>query len=97
MSILGFFIFLFVVPLCFYKFILNFDHLLVRLFILEFISLSFFLGLRLGIEYFNFELVFLLYFLVIVVCEGVLGLCLLVLLSFGYGGDFLFVFNKLLC
>ena len=41
--------------------------------------------------------VFLLYFLVIMVCEGVLGLSILILIRFSYGVDYLFNFNKLLC
>jgi hypothetical protein len=35
--------------------------------------------------------------LVIVVCEGVLGLSLLVISSFSYGGDWGKVFSNLLC
>jgi hypothetical protein len=97
MTIFSYFIFFIVVPVCVYKFIINFNHLLVRLFTLELVSLRFFLGLALSIGVFNLEVVYLLYFLIIVVCEGVLGLCLLVLLRFCYGGDYLFIFNKLKC
>lgn len=85
------------VPLAFFKFVLNYKHLLVSLLCLEFISLRFFIGLTTNLRFFNLESVFILYFLVIVVCEGVLGLCLLVILSFYYGRDYLFVFNKLVC
>nr|QFX74891.1 NADH dehydrogenase subunit 4L [Pleonexes koreana] len=97
MTFFSFFVFFFVIPLCLLKFILNLNHLLISLLILEFISLSFFFGLCSSMHFFNLELVFLLYFLVMVVCEGVLGLCVLVLMSFSYGMDYIFVFNKLLC
>ena len=97
MTFFSLFIFFFVIPLCVFKFILNFNHFLISLLVLEFISLRFFFGVSNRLQFFSLDYVFLLYFLVIVVCEGVLGLCILVLLSFTYGVDYLFVFNKLLC
>lgn len=91
------FLYFFIIPLVLLKFIINYKHLLVRLLCLEFISLRFFLGIRSRLDFFVCERVFLLYFLVIVVCEGVLGLCLLILLRFFYGDDYLFRYNKLTC
>ena len=70
---------------------------MVRLLTLELIRLFFFFGLGLSLDFFYLNGFFLLYYLVIIVCEGVLGLCLLVLISFSYGGDYLFVFNKIIC
>lgn len=90
-------VFFFIIPICLLKFMLNFNHLLISLLVLEFLSLRFFFGLSRSFHYLNLESVFLLYFLVIVVCEGVLGLCILVLISFSYGVDYIFTYNKLLC
>lgn len=87
----------FVIPLCLFKFIFNFNHLLISLMTLELISLSFFLVYSLNLQVFCLESFFLLYFLVIVVREGVLGLSLLILIRIYYGEDSVFVFNKLLC
>ncbi len=87
----------FLIPLCLFKFMLNFNHLLVSLLTLELISLSFFFVYVLSMQVFHLEVFFLLYFLVMVVREGVLGLSLLILLSFHYGEDSVFVFNKLIC
>ena len=44
------FIFFFVIPLCLFKFILNFNHFLITLLVLEFVSLRF-LFLVFPIEY----------------------------------------------
>nr|BBN80011.1 NADH dehydrogenase subunit 4L [Grandidierella fasciata] len=89
--------FLVVIPVCLLKFIFNFNHLLNSLLTLEFVSLSFLLGLSEIICVYDNHNVFLLYFLVMVVCEGVLGLSFLILMSFNYGNDYLFSFNKLTC
>lgn len=97
MTFLNIIIYFFIIPLCILKFILNFNHLLVRLITLELIALSFFFGLRINLQFMALDSVFLLYFLVIMVCEGVLGLSILILIRFSYGVDYLFNFNKLLC
>lgn len=97
MTFFSILVFFFIIPVCLLKFILNFNHLLISLLVLEFLSLRFFFGLSGSFHFLSLESVFLLYFLVIVVCEGVLGLCILVLISFSYGVDYIFVYNKLLC
>nr|YP_004021521.1 NADH dehydrogenase subunit 4L [Caprella scaura]BAJ23209.1 NADH dehydrogenase subunit 4L [Caprella scaura] len=89
--------FFFMVFLCFLKFILNYNHLLVSLLCLEFLSLLFFMGVS-GVFFLsNMEPVYMLYFLVMVVSEGVLGLCLLILLSFCYGDDYFSSHTTLMC
>nr|YP_010252273.1 NADH dehydrogenase subunit 4L [Grandidierella taihuensis]QTX95231.1 NADH dehydrogenase subunit 4L [Grandidierella taihuensis] len=86
-----------IIPVCFMKFILNLNHLLNSLLTLEFISLSFLLGFSGVMCAYDFNNMFLLYFLVMVVCEGVLGLSFLILMSFNFGSDYLFSFNSLSC
>lgn len=86
-----------IIPVCFLKFIFNINHLLNRLLSLEFISLSFMLGFREVLNIYEINRVYLLYFLVIIVCEGVLGLRFLVLIRFNYGNDYLFNYNNLAC
>nr|BBN79985.1 NADH dehydrogenase subunit 4L [Grandidierella japonica] len=85
------------IPVCFMKFVLNLNHFLNSLLTLEFISLSFILGFSVVLGLYDFNSMFLLYFLVMVVCEGVLGLSFLILMSFNFGGDYLFSFNSLSC
>ena len=91
------FLFFFIIPVFFMKFLLNRSHFLLRLLILEVLSLSLYFILCVNIFGIYFELVFILYFLIILVCEGVLGLCLLVVVNYRYGSDYLFLINKLIC
>lgn len=91
------FFFLVLVPSLFLKFLFNLNHFLVRLLTLEMVSLVIYLILSLNLFSLFFEGVFILYFLIMLVCEGVLGLCLLVRVNYGYGSDYLFLFNKLIC
>nr|YP_010222559.1 NADH dehydrogenase subunit 4L [Glaucias dorsalis]UCC46009.1 NADH dehydrogenase subunit 4L [Glaucias dorsalis] len=64
-------------------------HLLLSLLSLEFIVLSGFLSLFLTMMYYGYELYFCLMFLVFTVCEGALGLSILVSLVRSQGNDYL--------
>nr|ALO77524.1 NADH deshydrogenase subunit 4L [Scydmaeninae sp. 840139] len=70
------------------SFCLNRKHILLMLLSLEFIVLSLYLNMFIYISYFNFEFYFLMIYMVIMVCEGVLGLSLLVYMIRTHGNDF---------
>lgn len=59
-------------------FFINFKYLLINLLSLEFIILSLFINLYLNLIIFNFEIFYLILLLRFMVCEGVLGLSLLI-------------------
>nr|YP_009526278.1 NADH dehydrogenase subunit 4L [Neolucanus maximus]AXU40292.1 NADH dehydrogenase subunit 4L [Neolucanus maximus] len=71
-----------------FSFSLKRKHLLLMLLSLEFIVISLYMGLFTCLGMFNWELYFVLVFLTMSVCEGVLGLSLLVLLMRMYGNDY---------
>lgn len=85
------------IPFLFLKFLMNKDHFLISLLILELLSLSFYFILSVNLFGLFFESVFIFYFLIILVCEGVLGLCLLVSVNYRYGSDYLFLNSNLIC
>nr|YP_011002211.1 NADH dehydrogenase subunit 4L [Cazira verrucosa]WPO01459.1 NADH dehydrogenase subunit 4L [Cazira verrucosa] len=64
-------------------------HLLLSLLSLEYMALSTFLSLFLVTYNFSCELYFMLMFLVFTVCEGALGLSILVTLVRNQGNDYL--------
>nr|YP_010222598.1 NADH dehydrogenase subunit 4L [Neojurtina typica]UCC46061.1 NADH dehydrogenase subunit 4L [Neojurtina typica] len=64
-------------------------HLLLSLLSLEFMVLSVFLSLIITMFCFGYELYFSLIFLVFTVCEGALGLSILVSLVRSQGNDYL--------
>nr|YP_010987594.1 NADH dehydrogenase subunit 4L [Ochthephilus sericinus]WON66013.1 NADH dehydrogenase subunit 4L [Ochthephilus sericinus] len=70
-------------------------HFLLMLLALEFIVMSLYLGLFLYLSMFNYEFYFLMVFLTMSVCEGVLGLSILVSLSRSHGNDYYQTFNML--
>lgn len=77
-------------------FSLNRKHLLRVLLRLEFLVLTLFFILINYLNLINNEYFFLIIFLVFAVCEGVLGLSLIVRIIRIYGNDYFFNFN-LLC
>nr|YP_003875589.1 NADH dehydrogenase subunit 4L [Caprella mutica]ADA69734.1 NADH dehydrogenase subunit 4L [Caprella mutica] len=91
------YLFGFILLISFLKFIFNYNHLLVSLLCLEFVSIIFFMSVCMLLFVGSMEPIYMLYFLVMLVSEGVLGLCLLILLSFCYGDDNLSSYNMLLC
>nr|AYU71339.1 NADH dehydrogenase subunit 4L [Agrilinae sp. 2 ACP-2013] len=71
-------------------------HLLLTLLSLEFLVLCIYLIVSLLLKFFLFEFFFLMIFLTFSVCEGALGLSILVSLIRSHGNDFFQSFN-LLC
>nr|AST10266.1 NADH dehydrogenase subunit 4L [Parankylopteryx sp. YJ-2017] len=72
-------------------------HLLSTLLSLEFIVLSLFFLLFLMLINYNYEFYFSMIFLVFSVCEGVLGLSILVSMIRTHGNDYFKSFNILSC
>nr|ARH54360.1 NADH dehydrogenase subunit 4L [Dibolia rugulosa] len=77
------------------SFILNRKHLLLMLLSLEFINIILYLSLFLFLINMNFEYYFSMVFLTMSVCEGALGLSILILLVRLYGNDYLMTFSNL--
>nr|UPX88313.1 NADH dehydrogenase subunit 4L [Dilophus febrilis] len=80
-----------------YVFIFNRKHLLVVLLSLEFIVLVLFFYLMMFLNFYKIELFFSMVFLVFSVCEGVLGLSILVSMIRSHGNDYFQTFNIMLC
>nr|AND96122.1 NADH deshydrogenase subunit 4L [Cheironitis hoplosternus] len=70
-------------------------HLLLMLLSLELIILSLFFNLFLYLSYMNYEYFFSMVFLTMSVCEGALGLSILVSLIRTHGNDYFQTFNVL--
>lgn len=79
------------------SFIYSYKHLLNILLRLEFMVLSLFLILFFYLNLLNFELYFSIYFLTFSVCEGVLGLSILVSIIRSHGNDYFLNFSLLQC
>nr|YP_010621028.1 NADH dehydrogenase subunit 4L [Hebardina formosana]WAX39411.1 NADH dehydrogenase subunit 4L [Hebardina formosana] len=75
----------------------NHKHLLVTLLSLEFIVLLLFLMLYMYLNCFNYELFFSMVFLTFSVCEGALGLSILVSMIRSYGNDYFQSYVMLQC
>nr|YP_009349996.1 NADH dehydrogenase subunit 4L [Hexacentrus unicolor]AQM40170.1 NADH dehydrogenase subunit 4L [Hexacentrus unicolor] len=75
----------------------NRKHLLAMLLSLEFMVLSLFFMLYLYLHYYEFELFFSMVFLTFSVCEGALGLSVLVSMIRTHGNDFFQTFSVLQC
>nr|YP_009745915.1 NADH dehydrogenase subunit 4L [Sciara ruficauda]QIH95760.1 NADH dehydrogenase subunit 4L [Sciara ruficauda] len=78
-------------------FVSNRKHLLISLLSLEFIMLNLFLFLFYFLNNMNSETFFLMMFLVFSVCEGALGLSILVSMIRTHGNNYFQSFNSLLC
>nr|YP_010163974.1 NADH dehydrogenase subunit 4L [Acanthopsyche nigraplaga]QRK25812.1 NADH dehydrogenase subunit 4L [Acanthopsyche nigraplaga] len=76
-------------------FVSKYKHLLVVLLSLEFMVLSMFFFFVFFFSFFNYNFYFLLVYLVISVCEGVLGLSILISMIRTYGSDYFQSFNLL--
>nr|ALO76307.1 NADH deshydrogenase subunit 4L [Rhagium mordax] len=70
-------------------------HLLLMLLSLEFIVLSLYFNIFVYLSFFNYEYLFSMIFLVMSVCEGVLGLSILVLMIRTHGNDYVLTFSSL--
>nr|YP_010632237.1 NADH dehydrogenase subunit 4L [Polydesma boarmoides]WBP62353.1 NADH dehydrogenase subunit 4L [Polydesma boarmoides] len=76
-------------------FVLKHKHLLIVLLSLEFIVLSIFFFMLIFLNYIEYDLYMLMLFLVFSVCEGALGLSILVSLIRTHGNDYFQGFNLL--
>nr|YP_010865899.1 NADH dehydrogenase subunit 4L [Cerapanorpa byersi]WGT92108.1 NADH dehydrogenase subunit 4L [Cerapanorpa byersi] len=72
-------------------------HLLVTLLSLEFIVLSLFFIMFMYLNFYDYETYFSMMFLVFSVCEGALGLAILVSMIRTHGNDFFQSFSILQC
>nr|YP_009740520.1 NADH dehydrogenase subunit 4L [Apalacris nigrogeniculata]YP_010703645.1 NADH dehydrogenase subunit 4L [Xenocatantops humilis]QID03456.1 NADH dehydrogenase subunit 4L [Apalacris nigrogeniculata]WCO86779.1 NADH dehydrogenase subunit 4L [Xenocatantops humilis] len=72
-------------------------HMLVVLLSLEYIVLSLFMLIIIFISEFDYDYFFPVIFLVFSVCEGALGLSILVSMIRSHGNDFFNSFNMILC
>nr|AND96573.1 NADH deshydrogenase subunit 4L [Tiniocellus sarawacus] len=70
-------------------------HLLLMLLMLELIVLSLFFNLFIYLSFYMYEYFFSMIFLTMSVCEGALGLSILVLLIRTHGNDYFNIFNIL--
>lgn len=75
----------------------NRKHLLITLLRLEFIVLVLFVLVYFYLCSFNYELYFVMLFLVFSVCEGSLGLSILVSMIRGFGNDYFQSYRVLQC
>nr|ALO76380.1 NADH deshydrogenase subunit 4L [Cantharis sp. CAN01] len=75
--------------------LLKSKHLLLMLMSLEFLVVYIFFGLFIMMTYLNYEHYFVMIFLTMSVCEGTLGLSILVSLIRSYGNDYFQSFNIL--
>lgn len=80
-----------------YVFVRNLKHLLLILLSLEFIVLSLFMFLLIYLNLYFFEQYFCIFYLVFTVCEGALGLSILVSLIRTHGNDYFQSFAILQC
>nr|YP_010022585.1 NADH dehydrogenase subunit 4L [Sarcophaga carnaria]QOP39433.1 NADH dehydrogenase subunit 4L [Sarcophaga carnaria] len=80
-----------------FTFVSNRKHLLSMLLSLEYIVLSLFLLLFIYLNLLNFEFFFSMMFLTFSVCEGALGLSILVSMIRTHGNDYFQSFNILQC
>nr|AII02410.1 NADH dehydrogenase subunit 4L [Epiphyas postvittana] len=76
-------------------FVSKHKHLLIILLSLEFLVLSIFLFLLFILSYMNMNMYMLMVFLVFAVCEGALGLSILVSMIRSHGNDYFQSFNLL--
>lgn len=70
-------------------------HLLLILLSLEFVILGLYFNIFLYLRIFNYEYFFSIIFLTIRVCEGALGLSILVLIIRTHGNDYILTFSSL--
>nr|AIY61941.1 NADH dehydrogenase subunit 4L [Rugitermes sp. A TB-2014] len=75
----------------------NRKHLLITLLSLEFIVLIIFTTICFYLSLFSYEFYFLMLFLVFSVCEGSLGLSILVSMIRGFGNDYFQSYSVLQC
>nr|YP_010936437.1 NADH dehydrogenase subunit 4L [Agetocera filicornis]WKW54890.1 NADH dehydrogenase subunit 4L [Agetocera filicornis] len=77
------------------SFSMNRKHLLLMLLSLEFIVLALYLSIFIYLSGMNYEFFFSMIFLTMSVCEGALGLSMLVLMVRVHGNDYIMTFSFL--
>nr|QQQ88876.1 NADH dehydrogenase subunit 4L [Hyalella kochi] len=88
---------LFTLSMSGYSYIFNYSHLLNSLLSLEMMSVTIYFLIGSTFIYLGLEMFYLLFFLVMVVCEGALGLSLLISLVHSHGEDYFKLFNFIQC
>nr|QNE85799.1 NADH dehydrogenase subunit 4L [Tipula flavolineata] len=78
-------------------FVFNCKHLLVMLLSLEFMVLSVFMLMVIYLSLYNYEMFFSMLYLTFCVCEGALGVSILVFMIRTHGNDYFNSFNVLQC
>nr|QAY81986.1 NADH dehydrogenase subunit 4L [Aristobrotica sp. REN-2018] len=78
-----------------FSFIFNHKHLLMMLLSLEFIVISLYMNLFFYLSHLDYEYFFSMFYLTISVCEGVLGLSVLILMVRVHGNDYIMSFSSL--
>nr|DAZ91207.1 TPA_asm: ND4L [Echinogammarus berilloni] len=79
------------------SFILNHGHFLNSLLSLEFLGVAIYWGLSMGAVKMSCDLFFVIFFLVMLVSEGVLGLSILISGSYSHGSDYMSSYNSVVC
>nr|APX40040.1 NADH dehydrogenase subunit 4L [Longitarsus nigrofasciatus] len=77
------------------SFIFNRKHFLLMLLMLEFIVIIMYLNMYLYLSLLNYEFFFSMIFLTMSVCEGALGLSILILMVRMHGNDYILTFSSL--
>nr|APX40729.1 NADH dehydrogenase subunit 4L [Longitarsus rutilus] len=77
------------------SFIFNRKHFLLMLLMLEFIVIIMYLNMFLYLSLMNYEFFFSMIFLTMSVCEGALGLSILILMVRMHGNDYILTFSSL--
>nr|AXS65276.1 NADH dehydrogenase subunit 4L [Cerambycidae sp. 6 KM-2017] len=70
-------------------------HLLIMLLSVEFVVISIYLNMFIYFSYLNYEYFFTMIFLTMSVCEGALGLSVLVSMIRSHGNDYILSFSSL--
>nr|QTZ18977.1 NADH dehydrogenase subunit 4L [Epicypta sp. WQY003] len=96
-KIMSFFIPIFLFLIGSLVFVSNYKHLLITLLSLEYMVLSLFFLLFILLSILNLELYFTMIFITFSVCEGALGLSILVSMIRTHGNNYMQSFNLLLC
>nr|CCI69481.1 NADH dehydrogenase subunit 4L [Metacrangonyx sp. 3 ssp. 1 MDMBR-2012] len=79
------------------KFVFNNMYILISLLSLEYISLFLYWMMSMNMAFLGYEMYYLLYFLVMMTCEGVLGLSLMIISSFSHSVNFMKWYNSSSC
>nr|APX39858.1 NADH dehydrogenase subunit 4L [Longitarsus tabidus] len=77
------------------SFIFNRKHFLLMLLMLEFIVIIMYFNMFLYLSLLNYEFFFSMIFLTMSVCEGALGLSILILMVRMHGNDYILTFSSL--